>query len=118
MSGKAVVIHTSRILSLNKGQKTRRAQARHVIRQQCGSNDQPFPSTVPRTKCNNPSASFNLRRRADGGADLELWHEETSGGFAHGVHAIQAKEIVWTNEQSLTGKVQVYQAAKVLRDLP
>ncbi|KAI1413079.1 hypothetical protein F5Y13DRAFT_198825 [Hypoxylon sp. FL1857] len=69
---------------------------------------QSFPSAVVQTPCSDPSASFNLTRRADGGAYLQLWHEVKPGAFAQGFHVIQANEIVWTNEQSPTGKVQVY----------
>ncbi|KAI1383951.1 uncharacterized protein F4822DRAFT_56348 [Hypoxylon trugodes] len=68
---------------------------------------QVFP-TVAKTVCSDPSTSFNLTKRSDGGADLELWHEVAPGTSASAVHTIQASEIVWTNQQSPTGTVQVY----------
>ncbi|KAI1333853.1 hypothetical protein F5Y15DRAFT_322354 [Xylariaceae sp. FL0016] len=68
---------------------------------------QVFPS-VEQTACDNPMTSFNLTQAADGGADLELWYKQTAGRVAHGVHHIAADEIVWSNQQSPTGQVQVY----------
>ncbi|KAI1078954.1 hypothetical protein F5B20DRAFT_545665 [Whalleya microplaca] len=68
---------------------------------------QVFPS-VPRTFCSDPLTSFNLTRTEDGGASLELWYEQTPGSFAHAVHPIKSEEIVWSNQQSPTGTVQVY----------
>ncbi|CAJ2499706.1 Uu.00g025590.m01.CDS01 [Anthostomella pinea] len=68
---------------------------------------QVFPS-VEQTPCNDPATSFNLTMRADGGADLELWYEPRSGASAYGIHGIKAEEIVWANQESPTGIVQVY----------
>ncbi|KAI1371880.1 hypothetical protein F4677DRAFT_434419 [Hypoxylon crocopeplum] len=68
---------------------------------------QVFPSIV-QTSCSDPSTSFNLTKRADGGADLVLWHETAPAAFAHAMHTITTDEIVWTNQQSPTGTVQVY----------
>ncbi|KAI1465346.1 uncharacterized protein F4812DRAFT_118769 [Daldinia caldariorum] len=63
---------------------------------------QVFPS-VEKTVCSDPFTSFNLTKRSDGGADLELWYQE-----AYAIHTISADQIVWTNQQSPTGTVQVY----------
>ncbi|KAI1100833.1 hypothetical protein F4804DRAFT_335871 [Jackrogersella minutella] len=63
---------------------------------------QSFPS-VAKIPCSDPSTFFSLTKRQEGGATLELWHEMT-----HGIHTIQEKDIVWTNQQSPTGTVQVY----------
>ncbi|KAI2782510.1 hypothetical protein F4815DRAFT_461719 [Daldinia loculata] len=71
----------------------------------CSANPgtyQVFPSVV-KTACSDPSTFFNLTKRSDGGADLELWYQE-----AYAIHTISADQIVWTNQQSPTGTVQVY----------
>ncbi|OTB02933.1 hypothetical protein M426DRAFT_322178 [Hypoxylon sp. CI-4A] len=68
---------------------------------------QSFPS-IAQTTCSDPSTSFNLTRRAEGGADLELWHEMAPGSLAYAIHSIKAEEIIWTNQQSPTGTVQTY----------
>ncbi|KAI0169422.1 hypothetical protein GGR52DRAFT_520687 [Hypoxylon sp. FL1284] len=66
------------------------------------STYQTFPS-VGKTSCNAPSTAFSLTRRTDGGADLKLF-----SGEAQAVHIIKKEEIIWTNQQSPTGTVQVY----------
>ncbi|KAK6949082.1 hypothetical protein Daesc_009155 [Daldinia eschscholtzii] len=63
---------------------------------------QVFPS-VEKTACSDPLTFFNITKRPDGGADLELWYKE-----AYAIHNISADQIVWTNQQSPTGTVQVY----------
>ncbi|KAI0473548.1 hypothetical protein GGR56DRAFT_536854 [Xylariaceae sp. FL0804] len=68
---------------------------------------QVFP-TVEQTACDDPAASFNLTRAEDGGADLALWYKHASGKVAYGVHHIDADDIVYTNQESPTGTVQVY----------
>ncbi|KAI2616150.1 hypothetical protein GGS26DRAFT_596982 [Hypomontagnella submonticulosa] len=68
---------------------------------------QVFPS-IGETSCSDPSTSFNLTRRADGGADLGLTYKSASKSSASAVHFIPADEIIWTNQQSPTGAVQIY----------
>ncbi|KAL7620577.1 hypothetical protein AAE478_009572 [Parahypoxylon ruwenzoriense] len=68
---------------------------------------QTFPS-VAQTGCSDPSTSFNLTKRADGGADLGLFYEAAPGALASAIHSIEPEQIVWTNQQSPTGTVQVY----------
>ncbi|KAI0105832.1 hypothetical protein F4814DRAFT_452213 [Daldinia grandis] len=63
---------------------------------------QVFPS-VEKTACSDPTTFFSLNKRSDGGADLYLWYQK-----AFAVHTIFADQIVWTNQQSPTGTVQVY----------
>ncbi|KAI8958043.1 hypothetical protein F5Y11DRAFT_54605 [Daldinia sp. FL1419] len=71
----------------------------------CSANPgtyQVFP-VVEKTACSDPATFFNLTKREDGGADLELWYQE-----AYAIHTITKDQIVWTNQQSPTGTVQVY----------
>ncbi|KAI0377593.1 hypothetical protein F5Y04DRAFT_263710 [Hypomontagnella monticulosa] len=68
---------------------------------------QVFPS-IGETPCSDPSTSFNLTRRADGGSDLGLTYKSASKKSASAIHFIPADEIVWANQQSPTGAVQVY----------
>ncbi|KAI1760798.1 hypothetical protein GGR53DRAFT_508300 [Hypoxylon sp. FL1150] len=63
---------------------------------------QSFPS-VGKTACSAPSTAFSLTKREDGGADLALFL-----GNAQAVHTITKDQIIWTNQQSPTGTVQVY----------
>ncbi|KAI1771251.1 hypothetical protein F4818DRAFT_445586 [Hypoxylon cercidicola] len=63
---------------------------------------QAFPS-VGKTSCSAPSTAFSLTKRDDGGADLSLF-----SGNAQAIHTISKDEIVWTNQQSPTGTVQIY----------
>ncbi|KAI0595499.1 hypothetical protein F4775DRAFT_371677 [Biscogniauxia sp. FL1348] len=71
---------------------------------------QSFPS-IKQAPCEDTAASFNLTM-SSGGADLEIWQEAGPDVFIRGTHHIVSKEIVWTNEQSPTGRVQVYQGAQ------
>ncbi|KAI0006609.1 hypothetical protein F4779DRAFT_595883 [Xylariaceae sp. FL0662B] len=68
---------------------------------------QVFPS-VEQTTCSDPLTSFNLTRREDGGADLQLWYGKVNASMIHAVHPIEPEQIVWSNQQSPTGTVQVY----------
>ncbi|XXH02958.1 hypothetical protein Hte_009348 [Hypoxylon texense] len=63
---------------------------------------QSFPS-VGKTACSAPSTAFSLTKRDDGGADLSLF-----SGNAQAIHTITKDQIVWANQQSPTGTVQVY----------
>ncbi|KAH9892150.1 hypothetical protein F4778DRAFT_751030 [Xylariomycetidae sp. FL2044] len=78
---------------------------------------QTLPS-VAQTPCSDAATSFNLTQTpdADGsgaGAELTLWYEVAPDQFASGTHAIPADQIVWTNQQSPTGTVQVYAGPQV-----
>ncbi|KAI4859994.1 hypothetical protein F4820DRAFT_438157 [Hypoxylon rubiginosum] len=82
-------------LSWSRGQNETRCSARP-------GTYQSFPS-VGKTSCSAPSTAFSLTKRDDGGADLSLF-----SGNAQAIHTITKDEIVWANQQSPTGTVQVY----------
>lgn len=67
-----------------------------------------FPS-VAQTVCSGQGASFNLTKTPDGGAVLGLSLAGAPHGHAClGVYEIPPEHIVWINQQSPTGMVQVY----------
>ncbi|KAK8075718.1 hypothetical protein PG997_010381 [Apiospora hydei] len=68
---------------------------------------QVFPS-VPWTVCSDYRTAFNLTKTDDGGAELWLSYQAELGTFTNGSHKISPDEIVWINQQSPTGQVQVY----------
>ncbi|KAK8064500.1 hypothetical protein PG994_007138 [Apiospora phragmitis] len=69
---------------------------------------QVFPS-VPWTICSDYRTAFNLTKTSDGGAELRLSYQaEPGGSFTNGTHKIAPDEIIWINQQSPTGEVQVY----------
>lgn len=72
------------------------------------STYQVFPS-IAQTVCSGQGASFNLTKTPDGGAALGLSLSVAPHGHAYlGVYEIPPEQIVWINQQSPTGRVQVY----------
>lgn len=72
------------------------------------STYQVFPS-IAQTDCGGKGASFNLTKTPDGGAALGLSLEVAPHEHAYlGVYEIPPEQIVWINQQSPTGMVQVY----------
>ncbi|KAI1491179.1 hypothetical protein F5X96DRAFT_632762 [Biscogniauxia mediterranea] len=95
--------HVSFDLSFGSGDSSTSCSARPPAYQS-------FPS-INQAPCEDTTASFNLTMSSDG-ADLEIWQGGEPGVFVRGTHHITSKEIVWANEQSPTGRVQVYQGAQ------
>ncbi|KAK8103469.1 uncharacterized protein PG998_010502 [Apiospora kogelbergensis] len=71
------------------------------------SSYQVFPS-VPWTVCSDYQTAFNLTKTSDGGAELRLSYQPQPGTLINGTHKIPSDQIVWINQESPNGKVQVY----------
>ncbi|KAK8073021.1 hypothetical protein PG996_006369 [Apiospora saccharicola] len=68
---------------------------------------QVFPS-VPWTTCSDYRTAFALTKTSDGGAELQLSYQTGPGSYTNGTHKIAPDEIIWINQDSPNGKVQVY----------
>lgn len=78
---------------------------------------QTIPDLAP-TACADDSVSFSFLH-VDGGVDLTVNWGYDAGRNLTGKHSIADNEIVWTNQQSPTGVVQVYEGPKdfIITDL-
>ena len=63
---------------------------------------------MPWTVCSDYRTAFNLTKTGDGGAELRLSYQPQPGTSINGTHKILPDQIVWTNQESPTGQVQVY----------
>ena len=68
---------------------------------------QVFPS-VAWTTCSDYRTAFALTKTSDGGAELQLSYQTGPGCYTNGTHKIAPDEIIWINQDSPNGKVQVY----------